>query len=244
MSSAPHVFDSGYVNALRRGDPAIEAHFVDHFSPILLQKLKRKVRSADQVRDLRQETFLRVLVAVRSGYGVREPERLEGFVTGVCNNVVREIYREQRRSPELPTPETEPVADFPSAYEMVISEETRGYVHRILSQMNAGERKLLEAMFLDEQNQEEICRRLGVSRNYLRVLLCRAKKRFRMRAGEDTPWPVRPRGATRAEGPMKSNIGCPPIKYHSNAGWNEGGFDFDRDNLSLSITGACQECTA
>src|SRR5438874_1927195 len=158
--------------------------------------------------------------------------------------IVREIYREQRRSPELPTPETEPVADFPSAYEMVISEETRGYVHRILSQMNAGERKLLEAMFLDEQNKEEICGRLGVSRTYLRVLLCRAKKRFRMRAGEDTPRPVRPRGATRADGPIKSNMGCPPIECHSNAGWNEGSSDFDRDNLPLSITGACQECTA
>jgi len=214
MSSAPHVFDSGYVNALRHGDPAIEAHFVDHFSPILLRKLKRKVRSADQVRDLHQETFLRVLVAVRSGHVVRDPERLEGFVTGVCNNVVREIYRERRRCVDLPTLETGPVADFPSAYQIVISEETCSYVHRILSRMSACERKLLEAMFLDEQNKEEICRRLGVSRNYLRVLLYRAKKRFRMRAVEDTPRPA------------------------------QGGFDFDNEKLPLSITGACRECTA
>ena len=183
MSSAPHVFDSGYVNGLRQGDPAIEAHFVDHFNPILLRTLRRKVRSADQARDLRQETFLRVLATVRSGRGIREPERFERFVTGVCNNIVRETYRQQCRSVGLSTLEADPEADFPSAYALVLAEESRDKVRQILAQLDADERDILEAMLLDEQNKEDICRRLGVSRSYLRVLLCRAKKRFRIRAG-------------------------------------------------------------
>lgn len=184
MFSSRQAFNSEYVKALRQGDPAVEAHFVDHFSPILLRTLRRKVRSADQVRDLRQETFLRVLAAIRTGRGVQKPERFEIFVISVCNNIVRESYREQRRSVPLDDLESEPVADFPSPFAVVLAEETRGHVRRTLSRLELSEQEILEAMFLDEQNKDEICRRLGISRSYLRVLLHRAKKQFGLRAAK------------------------------------------------------------
>ena len=41
------------------------------------------------------------------------------------------------------------------------------------------ERELLKWLFFDELDKDEICRRLNVDRNYLRVLLHRAKLRFR-----------------------------------------------------------------
>ena len=185
MSSAECAFDSEYLTALRQGDPAIEAHFVDHFSPILLRTLRRKVRSAEQAREVRQETFLRVLAAVRSGRGVQKPERFQVFVFSVCNNIVRETYRQQGRCMALSELETEPVADSPSAYDLVLAEETRGKVRQMLSQLGLNEQDILEAMFLDEQNKDEICSRLGVSRSYLRVLLYRAKKQFGGQVGKD-----------------------------------------------------------
>jgi RNA polymerase sigma-70 factor (ECF subfamily) len=185
MSSAPYPFDSDYVNALRRGDPTTETHFADHFNPILLRMLSRKVRCADQARDLRQETLLRVLSIIRCGHGVRKPERFEIFVKKVCHNIVRETYRKQRRFVALTALKDEPATDFPSAYARVLSGEIRGKVRRILSQLDANEQGILEAIFLREQDKDEICRRLGVTRGHLRVLLCRAKKRFRTRVGRD-----------------------------------------------------------
>jgi RNA polymerase sigma-70 factor (ECF subfamily) len=185
MLSDPQPFDSGYLDALRQRDPVTEAHFVDHFSPILLRVLRRKVHSVDQAKEVRQETFLRVLAAVRSGRRVRKPERFEVFVISVCNNIVRETYREQRRSVALSTLATEPVVDFPSAYALVLAEEICCNVRRMLSQLDVSEQSILQAMLLDEQNKDEICHRLGVSRSYLRVLLCRAKKQFRIRMEND-----------------------------------------------------------
>lgn len=187
MLPVVQAFDSEYVNGLRRGDPAIEAHFVDHFSPILLRMLRRKVRSADQARELRQETFFRVLKAVRSGGGVQNPERFHIFVIGVCNNIVRETYREQSRSVPLSELKDEPMADFPCAHALVLAREARSKVRRTLAQMNPMEQDILRAMFLDEQSKEEICGRLGISRDYLRVLLHRAKKQFGIRAEKDEP---------------------------------------------------------
>lgn len=182
MSTAALAFDAHYVNALRQGDPAIEAHFVNHFSPILLRTLRRKVRSTDQAQDVRQETFLRVLTAIRSGLGVHKPERFEVFVFNVCNNIVREAYREQSRSVALSDLAEEPVTDDPDAYALMLAEETTEQLREMLSQLDARERGVLEAMLLDEQDKDQICRRLGINRNYLRVLLCRAKKRLGTRA--------------------------------------------------------------
>lgn len=185
MLSAPQVFDSRYVNALRQGDPIVEAHFVDHFNPILLRTLRWKVHSADRARDLRQEVFLRVLAALRSGDGIRRPEGLEAFVIGVCNNIVRESCRQQRQFVDLSIVKKEPVADFPSAYALVLAQETRTRVRGILSQLNVNKQAILRAIFLDEQDKDETCRRLGISRGYLRVLLHRAKRQFCIRAQKD-----------------------------------------------------------
>jgi hypothetical protein len=53
-------FDAGYVRRLTEGDAETERHFVCYFSPLLLIKLKQRLRSREQLEDLRQEVFLRV----------------------------------------------------------------------------------------------------------------------------------------------------------------------------------------
>src|SRR5262245_19005469 len=169
MSPDPPVFDAAYINALRAGDPATEKHFVDHFSPILLRKLRGNVRTIDQARDLRQETFLRVLSAIRSSREIRKPERFEVFVICVCNNVLREWWREQRRTALLQPVEIDLPGDAPSAYALVHAEETARNVQRVLANLKTEERRVLHALLMDEQDKDEICRRFGVSRNYLRV---------------------------------------------------------------------------
>jgi RNA polymerase sigma-70 factor (ECF subfamily) len=41
------------------------------------------------------------------------------------------------------------------------------------------DRDLLKAVFLDEKERDEVCREFGVDREYLRVLLFRAKQEFK-----------------------------------------------------------------
>ena len=40
-------------------------------------------------------------------------------------------------------------------------------------------RQLLHWLFFEEADKDEVCRRLDIDRNYLRVLLHRAKQRFK-----------------------------------------------------------------
>lgn len=182
MSSAPQAFNAAYIDALRRRDPATEAHFVDHFSPILVRKLRRSVRKPDLVEDLRQETFLRVLAAVRSGRGIRKPERFEIYVFGVCSHVLHESWRARRREAAHQPLDIELPGDLPSAYALVLAQETRNGVRQVLSRLDESQQGILHALLMDDQNKDEICRRYGVNRNYLRLLLYRAKKDFKKRA--------------------------------------------------------------
>jgi RNA polymerase sigma-70 factor (ECF subfamily) len=177
-------FNATYVHSLRQGDPTTEEHFVSHFSPILLRKLRRKLRSAELADDLRQETFLRVLTLLRSERGVRNPERFEILVLAVCNNVLLETYREQKKIVQM-EPEFDLPSSAPSPAARLMADETGEHVRKLLSRMKPEVRAILQAAFLEEQDRDEICKRFGVSRNYLRLVLYRAKKMFGACAQKD-----------------------------------------------------------
>ena len=168
-------FNATYVQSLRQGDPCTEEHFVSHFSPILLRKLRRELHSTELAHDLRQETFLRVLQVLHSDHSIRDPERFEFFVLGVCNNVLYETYRQKKKMVVL-DPELEIASNAPSPDKCAMAAETANQLQKMLSELPPRFRAILKAALLEEQDRDEICLRFGVNRNHLRLLICRAKK--------------------------------------------------------------------
>jgi RNA polymerase sigma-70 factor (ECF subfamily) len=75
---------------------------------------------------------------------------------------------------ETEIPET-PV-DVAAALE---SREMQDKVREILEAMPERDRRVLREIFIEERDKDEVCRDFGVDRNYLRVLLHRAKQVFR-----------------------------------------------------------------
>ena len=57
--------------------------------------------------------------------------------------------------------------------------EERERVRQALRQLPEKEQTLLRWLFFDERSKDDICRELKIDRNYLRVLVHRAKNRFR-----------------------------------------------------------------
>jgi RNA polymerase sigma-70 factor (ECF subfamily) len=172
-------FDEPYFLRLRAGDPLTERHFVAYFSELIQIKLRARYLGAEIVDELRQETFSRVLTALRAEGGIRQPERLGAFVNSVCNNVLLEHYRGSRRS--LPLDETlslpkDKVLDIEGLF---ATRETAEHVRIVLARLPDKDRRLLLAIFLEEKDKDEVCQEFGVNREYLRVLLHRAKARFR-----------------------------------------------------------------
>jgi RNA polymerase sigma-70 factor (ECF subfamily) len=174
------AFDATYLQRLRSGDPETERNFVSYFGELIRIKLRARLRSKHLVEDVRQETFLRVFRAVRSPEGIREPERLGAFVNSVCNNVLLEVFRSQGRHP-TPAEEPEPARDetSPDPESSLLTEERKKQVRHVIEALPAKDRRLLHALFLEDRDKDEICAQLGVGRDYLRVLLHRAKLQFR-----------------------------------------------------------------
>jgi RNA polymerase sigma-70 factor (ECF subfamily) len=172
------AFSDDYVNRLIAEDPDTEQHFVAYFSSLLLIKLRRTVRTRQAIEDCRQETFLRVFRALRRNELAR-PERLGAFVNGVCNNVLAEYYRSVSRLDPLPADGLESAGKDPNPETKFQTEERKRHVHSVLSELPAKDQELLRLIFIEEHEKDEVCRRCGVDRAYLRVLLHRAKNRFR-----------------------------------------------------------------
>jgi len=173
-------FDAGYIEDLCAGDPGTEEHFVGYFTELLHLKLRSRLQSRHAIEDVRQETFARVLAVLRKEGSLRQPERLGAFVNTVCNNVLLEHYRSSSRSQSIDEEgQPEPAATGMDVMDYVAAKQLRAKVHEILMDLPSRDRELLKAVFIEERDRDEVCRDFAVDREYLRVLLYRAKQEFK-----------------------------------------------------------------
>jgi RNA polymerase sigma-70 factor (ECF subfamily) len=172
-------FDESYVERLRAGDFRTQEHFVAYFSELIQLKLRSRLHSPQAIEDVRQETFTRVFAALHSGK-LRQPDRLGAYVNSMCNNVLLEHYRASSRDSSL---EDEEQKDFPAVTVDVLgaiaAKQMGEKIREILEDMPERDRRLLREVFLEERDKDEVCRDFGVDRDYLRVLLHRAKQSFK-----------------------------------------------------------------
>ena len=174
-------FDASYVEKLKAGDEHTEGHFVNYFSELIRLKLRSRLNSREEMEDVRQETFKRVLTLLRCEGGLRQPDRLGPFVNSVCNHVLFEHYRWQKRAKATIDNEVEATiaGREPSALSLLEANDTAHVVRQILNQLPERHRRLLQSVLLEERNKDEICAEFGISREYLRVLLHRARQSFK-----------------------------------------------------------------
>jgi len=178
------AFDEAYVGRLREGDPSTEGHFVEYFSKLIQIKLRARFLAAEVVDDLKQETFVRVIRSLRSEGGIREANRLGPFVNSVCNNVLLEYYRSGLKNVPLDANHLELPDKVLNLENLAILQETQQAVQNLLLQLPDRDQAILRAIFLDELSKDEVCKKFDVGRDYLRVLLHRAKEKFRAAMGQ------------------------------------------------------------
>jgi RNA polymerase sigma-70 factor (ECF subfamily) len=168
-------FDDEYVRRLREGDRETSAHFDSYFRELLLIKLRRKLDSRQAIDDVRQEVFVRVFAKLPE---LQDARKLGSFVNSTCNHVLMEWYRIESRSDAFAQAVVDP-GEQVTIEEELVNEERKARVQRVLGRLSPRDADILRALFIDEGTKDEVCRRFGVDRGYLRVLLHRAKKSFR-----------------------------------------------------------------
>ena len=127
------------------------------------------------IDDIVQETLKRYLESLRSGR-LRTPEAAGGFLNGICNNVISEYRRRMLRAEPMPEDPPEPPPRSlpePELFEM------RDAIAEGMRHLSARDRQVLDLFYLEEAPVPRILELTGMSEPNFRVVLCRAKERFR-----------------------------------------------------------------
>jgi RNA polymerase sigma-70 factor (ECF subfamily) len=176
------AFDDVYLDALKREDPATWDHFVCCFSKALHAFLRRRLRSTEVIEDATQETLFRVLVYFRAGKTLRAACNLPAFVTSVCTNVSREMLRATAHVVRLAEDFGDTMNVRANPERAAMDEEQARTIWRTLDVLPRKDQRALKSVFLDEADKDQVCRELRINRDHLRVVLHRAKRRFRAAA--------------------------------------------------------------
>lgn len=173
------VFDDDYVRRLREGDRETAAHFHAYFRELLLLKLRRRLRSLEAIDEVRQEVFTRCIAHLEQ---LNDARKLGAFVNAICNRVLMEYYRAEGRTESLEEQSDIAMSESLSNSMDAALDSARNSarVRRVLEGLDKRDSDILRAVFLEEADKEDICRRFGVERDYLRVLVHRAKEKFKV----------------------------------------------------------------
>jgi RNA polymerase sigma-70 factor (ECF subfamily) len=159
-----------------KGDPETSCHFASYFTHILNMKLRTRLRCAQWIDEVRQETMTRVLHIVRKG-DVKDPQRLGGLVNSVCEKVLMETFRGITRYEHLDEndehEDTTVQLDAP-----LVRGDLQRMVDKVLDKLPKKDRDMLNDVYRNDVSQSEYCRQAHVNPDYLRVKLFRARKLF------------------------------------------------------------------
>lgn len=156
------------------GSPMLE----DRFLARLRWFATRWLGNAEAGEDAVQEALRRVLQALAEGR-VRQKEALPAFVyqtiRHVCLHYRRAAGRERRA---LARYGAEPLLDDPAPgpLQELVSDERKAKVQEALAAMDAEDRQLLVALYVQEQNPTELAATLKISDGALRTRKHRALK--------------------------------------------------------------------
>jgi RNA polymerase sigma-70 factor (ECF subfamily) len=202
--------DEALVRRIREGEPELFAELVDRYKRGIANFIGASVRSASDVSDLSQETFLRAYAHL----GTFNPQlgRFSTWIYQIARNVVRTHLGKSLRRPvtqELPEEQTldnalPDISGESDPAQGILREETERELREALAELPERTRTVLSLRYFDNMEYHTIASTLGLSLGNVKTLIHRGKialakkmleREERARSATRTP---RSQGGTRA----------------------------------------------
>ena len=149
---------------------------IEQLEPRLRYKVVYELGFAcPDIDDIVQETLRRFFDAVQLGK-VRTPQFAGAFLNGICRNVICEYRRRLFRDAPMPEIAPEPPPKGIAPADLF---ELRDAIAGAMRQLPQRDQQVLRAFYLEERAVEEILELTGLTLDNFRVVLCRAKEKFR-----------------------------------------------------------------
>jgi RNA polymerase sigma-70 factor, ECF subfamily len=169
--------DTELVAEIRRGETAAEATLYEKYSARVYYLAFGELRSHQDAEDVRAETFLRVIQAIREDR-LLSPQALASFVFGTAQNVIRESIRRQRRTEAITDEHIEKAGSYVDD-DLVADAAVKSAIEQVIRRLKPREQAFLRMYYYEELPREEIVERLGIKEERLRLIKSRALKSFR-----------------------------------------------------------------
>jgi RNA polymerase sigma-70 factor (ECF subfamily) len=183
-----HAQWASVVERIQRGDASGASDLYHTLSRSARIKLNCVV-DAHSVDDGVHDVLVAVLEAIRRG-AIREPERLMGFVRTVMRRrmaaqIRGNMAQRRRLAPIDPLELPAPSEQSPEA--ATVRRERLELIRKMLKKLCERDRELLIRFYLYEQNQEDICRQMGLTATQFRLYKSRAIARCSTLANRGKP---------------------------------------------------------
>lgn len=153
---------------VKAGDRAAETELCARFLPAMRLFARRRLRTKDAVDEFVQDVLLVLVEAMRRG-AVEDPERLGGFVLGICKNLARDRAKQRDRRNEL---RERFGADLVPADADTPGIDSDDYMHLAdcVSALSLRSRTLIHLAYFEMKSHQEIAEQLAVTEANARVM--------------------------------------------------------------------------
>lgn len=161
-------------------DQAFMIQFYERYKNLMFYTAKKICREQDVWEDIIQESILRLIPRLDHLRTMEEKARTGYVVVTVRNTAythLRQTTREKERLISWEDVRQEPGEDGNDGVERLIREEETADLAAVWPMLSPRDRFLLESRYYLEDSDEQIAKRLGCSKNSVRTMLSRARKR-------------------------------------------------------------------
>lgn len=156
------------VERAARGERRAASALCERFAPVVRAFARRRLRTTDAVDEFTQDVMLVLIEALVCGK-LEQPERLPGFVLGICKNFARDRARQHERRAGL---FAEYAAELGAVVFEVPEKPTYEIIHLedCLSGLSARAREMIRLAYGEAASPSDIATALSVSEGNARVL--------------------------------------------------------------------------
>jgi RNA polymerase sigma-70 factor (ECF subfamily) len=174
--------DTGLAGALLTRDPQAAEVAWRRFSPVAVRILRRYFGPGPDRQDLTQEIFLRFFSRIDE---LRNPSALRSFFIGICLGVAQNELRRVKVRRWISLTPTGELPDVPRHGWDPEAREATVRFYRILDGVNAEDRALFVARYVEKMDIPEIATALGRPRSTIKRRLARVTRRVSARMSGD-----------------------------------------------------------
>ena len=169
------------VSRITAGDSTAEDEIIRRYERGVAVIIDNVVRNQSVTEDLSQETFRIVLEKLRRGE-LRQPESLSGFVCSVARNAaITHIRRAKRSNLREEIGSADHIPDpAPNQLDQMLARERSEIVRQVIGELKSErDKEVLFRYYLSEEDKNQICSDLSITRIQFNNIIYRALARFK-----------------------------------------------------------------